>query len=238
MLAGPTYDGGGKRPQWRFGPHAGPLESPEQEAHMLAGLAHMMLFTTLAGAAALQPGPAAAGTRLRLTPATTPPGLPGLRAGRRVTGVLVGETEDALVMRLDGSRVAARIPRAALRRVEVSAGHGSRGRYALGGAVIGALFGAVIGSGSGSRHTTAPPPSAYDSCGMPLCNFEDALAYALQDFGGYSGAMAGALVGGTVGALLGATAAPERWRPTEMVAARVTLAPVKRGAALALSVRF
>lgn len=206
---------------------------------MLAGLAHLVLFTTMSGAAAETPAPAPA-SRLRLTFSGTVAGLPGLRPGRRLAGALVGETADALLMRFDGSKSATSIPRSAVRRIEVSAGRTRRGPSILAGALAGGLVGAVVGSGVGGGHRNTQPPPRIEGCGMPLCGFEEWLAWELRNssLGDGGGALVGAFVGVMLGGSIGSALAPERWRPAERPSVRVTAAPVRRGAKVALALRF
>jgi hypothetical protein len=207
-----------------------------QEATMITGIAHLVLSTTLSGAAAEMPAPAPA-TRLRVTIATSVAGLPGLRPGRKLAGRLVSESADALVIKFDDSKAVATVPRSAVRRIEVSAGRAPRGPYILGGAVIGVMIGTAVASGMAGGDRTAPP-APRSNCGMPLCNFDEWLGYQLRDFSVGADGLAGAIVGAMLGGSIGSAAAPERWRPRGDVRVGVSVTPVKRGAAVGLSLRF
>jgi hypothetical protein len=225
---------------------------------MLASLGSFILFAALTGAAAPVSSHLPQGARLRVTAAQTPLplALPGARAtvirtgaddlvlvpgpGRKVTGILVGESEEALLMRLDGRTDLVRIPRAAMARVEVSAGRPPRVGYILGGGVVGVMAGLLVGSVlDGSERRPEPPrASASVGCGMPLCNFEEWLAGALTHRRRASSSALFGVLGAWLGAGVGAALARERWLPVEKVNVGVAVFPSAGGAALSLAVRF
>jgi hypothetical protein len=112
------------------------------------------------------------------------------RAHRRIMGTMVGVDAAALRLgRSDGSTVV--IPRAAVGKVQQSAGKRSRGRNAL----WGLLFGSGGGAAMGAATYSCSAPTGFSVC-----------------FGRGFGAAGGAILGAGIGAGLGAlTPAGDRW---------------------------
>jgi hypothetical protein len=107
------------------------------------------------------------------------------RANRRITGTVVGGDNGTLALRRsDGTTVM--IPRAALGKVEQSAGRRSRGRNALWGLLVGAAGGAAM---LAATHSC-------DGRGFSVCFGPGAAAAGGAIFGGGMGAGVGALVPG------------------------------------------
>jgi hypothetical protein len=154
------------------------------------------------------PAPPPLGTRLRLTVAST---------DRAVVGSLVALDASTLTLRVANQPDATVVRRDSLTRVEVSAGHSSRGHGALLGLAIGAGVGAVVGIVGGAASNSDAESKAYGAAA--------------------SGAIL-ALVLGSVGAGVGALVPPpEKWNELPLDRVRVTLAPV-RGRGVAISMAF
>lgn len=158
--------------------------------------------------------------------------------GRRVTGTLVGESDEALLLRLDGSQEVVRIPRAALVRVEVSAGRPSRILQSLGGAALGAgALGSVLAVVNSRTYPSRPDFSRCER-GDWMCGIAAELAWELRRPDPEGAFVTGAVLGAMLGGVIGAVEVHERWRPTERVKLGLMPAPSGRGAGLSVAVRF
>jgi len=142
-----------------------------------------------------------------------------------IVGSLVASDAEALTLRT-GKGEPRRVLVADVRRLEVSRRPGRRGRGALIGLAVGAVGGFIWGSSSNSDGCQPSP-------GNP-CWFGTEPLFSDSE----SGAMGAVLFSG-VGALVGAIVAPgEKWEHLSDPRVRVSVAPARRGAAVALSLRF
>ena len=178
---------------------------------MFAGLA----LLTLLAAPAVVADEVGTGARVRVT-------APGIG---KLTGSLVASDVDALTLRTAKGDLR-RVPRADVRKLEVSRRPGRRGRGALIGLAAGAIGGYIWGA---SSNPDGCQPSEYN-----FCFFGAGPLFSDQE----SGAMGAVLFSG-IGALVGTIVAPgEKWERITDSRVRVSVAPARRGAAVALSLRF
>jgi hypothetical protein len=179
-----------------------------------SAMAVLVAGILMAGGTVLRAGdetePAAgARVRIRVSPGVEPP-----RKGSRLTGTLTESGPDSLVLTLPDERRVT-IPRAAIRKMEVSRGR-HRGKGALVGAAVGLGVGLAVSGAAGA------------TCDGWSCLGAGALL------------VVGTPVATVAGAGLGAAAGKERWQPVE--AARgphLTVAPtVGRGVGARLAFSF
>ena len=143
---------------------------------------------------------------------------------RPLIGWVVGSDAESLTLRTAEAEPR-RVLLADVKRLEVRR-PGRRGRGALIGLAVGAVGGFIWGAGSN-------PDGCQPSPGNP-CWFGTEPWFSDSE----SGAMGAVLFSG-VGALVGAIVAPgERWERISDPRVRVSVAPARRGAAVALSLRF
>jgi hypothetical protein len=162
-----------------------------------AHLARALAAAVIAGVASVAPAqaqapaqqvpPIAVDTRVRVAA----PGAPGYRV-QVVTGTVVAADSHGVTLRVDRQLHSVVLPWEAIRRLEVSAGHASRGRRAL----FGLAVGLAVGGGLGYAIAADCEPAVK----VFGCSTRHDLALA---FGAASG------LAGTVLAL---TAPTERWR--------------------------
>ena len=181
-----------------------------------------MKKTMLAGLALLAFGAAPAvvadevetGTRVRVM-------APGVGT---IVGALVASDAEAVTLQTAKGDLR-RIPRAELRRLDVSRRPGRRGR--------GALIGLAAGAVGGYIWAASTNPDGCTRSEYNFCFFDGPLFTDEQ-----SGAM-GAVALGALGAVVGALVAPgERWERVPDSAVRVSVAPARRGATVLVSLRF
>lgn len=189
-----------------------------------AAVAATVLSSVAPNAACAQDGPApsgetalAPGTRVRVT-------VLGPRAGGvRLVGTVVALRADTLVARFDDGAPTA-VARGEMLRLEVSRGMRRRtGQGAALGALGGALIGAVWGASSDEdcRPSNEPCIDVYGT--------------------GTTAFLGAAVVGGAgalVGAVVGSQARREAWRRLDVGQVRLGVAPMGRGAALAVGIGF
>jgi hypothetical protein len=133
----------------------------------------------------------------------------------QVQGRLVALEADTFVLELHKSTEFARVPRAAIATVEVSAGRSSRASHAALGLLVGAAIGAGMGALTG---TTCKPGEWFCSPGF--------------------NAAALAIVLAPIGAIGGAAMPVERWKRVAEPSVRLGVVPTRGGAALAVAVSF
>jgi hypothetical protein len=130
-------------------------------------------------------------------------------------GRIIALEADHFVVELREGAEIARIPRAAIATVDVSAGRSSRAGHAL----VGLLVGAALGAGVGAITGTGCSPSDW------FCS------------PGFNAA-ALAIVCAPIGAVGGAVMPVERWKRVAEPSVRLGMVPVRGGAAVTLAVRF
>jgi hypothetical protein len=135
--------------------------------------------------------------------------------GERVDGRLVSLEADAFLIKLGKGVELARVPRAAIETVEISAGHSSR----MGHVLMGLLGGAAVGAGVGALTGT--------SCkqGEWFCS------------PGFNAA-AFAVLGAPIGAIGGAVMPVERWKRVPELSVRLGVLAARGGAAIGVTVSF
>ncbi len=180
---------------------------------MLAGLA---LLTLAAAAPVVRADELATGTRVRVM---------APMMGGTIVGSLVASDAEALTLQTAKGDLR-RVPRADLRHLDVSRKPSRRGRGALIGLAAGAVGGYIWAASTNPDGGCEPEPYAFCIFGGPLFTDEQ------------SGAMGAVALGG-IGAIVGALVAPgEKWERVPDSAVRVSLAPVRGGAAVRVSLRF
>jgi hypothetical protein len=152
--------------------------------------------------------PAAAGTEAALVEgAKVRVEAPEVSAGR-IQGAVAELRAAALVVSVDGRRVA--VPWRAIRRMDVSAGERRH-----------ALRGLLIGAGAGALLSIVMPKCVNEGCTSEV-GFDPAFA------------LVGALSGSAWGSLIGALVKTEDWKA---VSVRLAVAPMpRRGASVAVSI--
>ena len=142
-----------------------------------------------------------------------------------VIGSFVAEDAEALTVR-KGKGEPRRVPHAEILRVDVSQRPGRRGRGALIGLGAGAL-GGFIWAAASNPDGCQPSPSS-------PCLFGTGPLFSDTE----SGLMGAVLLGG-LGTIIGSAVAPgERWERLSDPRVRVSVAPARRGAGIALALRF
>ncbi|MGH7753112.1 MAG: hypothetical protein ACREN5_09870 [Gemmatimonadales bacterium] len=146
-----------------------------------------------------------------------------------MVGTLESIDQDTVRLRMADSAASTPIPRAYIRRVEVSRGQRSN---ALGGAVVGAAFGAGVGV---IVAQLSPRPKT--------CRFTGSYWFCRATPGSERNLASAALAGATLGAFLGliksAESSGERWERVPLSQLRVGLVVGSDGrAGLGLSFRF
>ena len=148
----------------------------------------------------------------------------GAGQGRFIGSLVASDAEVLILQTAKGEP--RRIRHADVRRLEVSRRPGRHGRGALIGLAAGAVGGFIVGAATNSDGCQ---PSEYSPCWFGTDPwFSDS----------ESGAM-GAVFFAGLGAIFGAIVAPgEQWERISDARVRVSAAPTRRGAAVAVSLRF
>jgi hypothetical protein len=206
----------------------------------MEALMHGLVFAALL--AAVPAAPAAPGVRVRFTGVEVPgakrPGVSAIagvvtcaddrytvrdakgggvltlpQPGSRLRGRLVSFESGIMNVVLDGTEDVARVPLAAVSRLQVARAGRDRGRGAQAGAAVGALFGVCLGV-------------AWGQSGLCRAFGCDVTRDTVQMAAG------GALIGAGIGAAIGT----KRWEPLEPGQVRLSVAPRPGGTGIALTI--
>jgi hypothetical protein len=150
------------------------------------------------------------GTKVRVTTVGPFETAAGPSVAGQVVGTLLAADQDAVTVLRRGEKDRVRIPRAAIRKLEVGNG-GTRGRNALIGAGVGAAVGLTAALIEHSRCR-----------GEFLCGVEFALPFLTTP----------------LGALVGVATGGQRWVEASQPRVAVSAMPVRRGIRVACSVTF
>jgi hypothetical protein len=165
------------------------------------------------GLAARGAQPLPTGQRIRVVSRDTELG------GQLLAGRLLAIDDETLLLKVADRAQPIRLRRASIGQIEVSRGESS-----------GAGRGAVIGGVS-----LGVPGAALGLFAAGFACFEQRHCHPAYLVGGTAGFVLGAAIGGAIGAAIGSTSKSERW---ERVPLSVAVAPQRRGARAALTLRF
>jgi hypothetical protein len=144
------------------------------------------------------------------------------RPDETLTGRVTAMDSHGLTIAVDGHSSAFRIPRDAIRSLDISTGHANRGGLVAKGAgmgfVVGAGLGAILGAATGGNCSSS-------------CWFDrsDTAVIAGTGLG---------ILGLAIGAIQGAATSTERWKPVPASRVTVRLHPVRGGGGVSVAFAF